>query len=366
MALGCAEPNTQDSPDEVRLEERLRIGSADGPESLTSVSQIALRDSLIAIAQSLDGQIRVFTTAGSHVATIGRRGRGPGEFEAISAIGFVGDELYVSDRANGRVSFYDSSWNLRTTLRSSTPRLGTAFPPVTPIRLLPDSVAIARPSPLGAAGEDADLVVPLLRVSWAGAMVDTVASAKWGSRQVTLRAGGVTRYTSHSFAEYVRLSVSPSGESVIRIERTGEGVFQVARLNVDGVVTDSAEIRYAPIPIPAQIRDSIFDHVLSRLDERFGSRLQKRALVSSALDLPDTYPPVTGTVAASDGSVWIRREISNGTVRWLILNEDLDVRGELELPVGTIILDARDREIWARTRDEFDVPYVVRYELVGL
>jgi len=55
-----------------------------------------------------DSYLRVFDTQGRFVKYIGRKGQGPGEFEAISQF-FVDLEnrLYVSDPINGRITIYD-------------------------------------------------------------------------------------------------------------------------------------------------------------------------------------------------------------------------------------------------------------------
>lgn len=47
--------------------------------------------------------IKVFDDAGQLIGRIGRRGTGPGEFNAPTFLSFAGDKLYVSDTLNARV-----------------------------------------------------------------------------------------------------------------------------------------------------------------------------------------------------------------------------------------------------------------------
>ncbi|VAX08546.1 NHL repeat domain protein [hydrothermal vent metagenome] len=64
---------------------------------------------LIYVADTRAHDIKVFNDQGLLVDTLGRRGDGPGEFNAPTHLSFVGNKLYVSDTLNSRVQVFDAS-----------------------------------------------------------------------------------------------------------------------------------------------------------------------------------------------------------------------------------------------------------------
>ncbi|HDJ86245.1 MAG TPA: 6-bladed beta-propeller [Chromatiales bacterium] len=63
---------------------------------------------LIYVADTGANDIKVFNDDGKLVKVIGRRGRGPGEFNGPTHITFAGDRLYVSDTLNARIEVFDA------------------------------------------------------------------------------------------------------------------------------------------------------------------------------------------------------------------------------------------------------------------
>jgi hypothetical protein len=67
-----------------------------------------LPDGRIAVADAHDASVRLFDASGHHLRTIGRRGEGPGEFQAPTWIQRCAtDSLYVWDAFQGRVTVLD-------------------------------------------------------------------------------------------------------------------------------------------------------------------------------------------------------------------------------------------------------------------
>ena len=84
-------------------EPEIRIGSIDDPEqALGTIGHVVIGpDGELFVSQPESGNIRVFNPDGRLSRIIGRRGKGPGEFENISYIGFKGDTLFATDDALG-------------------------------------------------------------------------------------------------------------------------------------------------------------------------------------------------------------------------------------------------------------------------
>jgi len=64
---------------------------------------------LIYVADTRAHDIKIFNDQGKLVDILGKRGDGPGEFNAPTHLSFVGDKLYVSDTLNSRIQVFDAS-----------------------------------------------------------------------------------------------------------------------------------------------------------------------------------------------------------------------------------------------------------------
>jgi hypothetical protein len=86
--------------------------------------------------------------------------------------------------------------------------------------------------------------------------------------------------------------------------------------------------------------------------------------IRGAMHFPAFQSPVQRHRLANDGGIWLMREEDGGsTQRWTIIEAD----GTL---TGTVTLDRTTFPIWMDSetffvieRDEFDVPWLVRYRL---
>ncbi|MBK8646135.1 MAG: 6-bladed beta-propeller, partial [Gemmatimonadetes bacterium] len=100
----------------------LRIGSetAGAAYMFTTIRQVVASDSEVFVLPAETPEIRVFGADGRHRRTIGRRGAGPGEFDAVTAIGLVGDTLWTLDSNLRRVTLFRANGELLTTARLET------------------------------------------------------------------------------------------------------------------------------------------------------------------------------------------------------------------------------------------------------
>jgi hypothetical protein len=86
---------------------------ADDEDALGFVGDAAIgRDGSIFVADFQARSIHRFDPTGKHVATIGRQGRGPGEFDAISAMAVSGDTVFAWDEIIFRISAFDPDGTL--------------------------------------------------------------------------------------------------------------------------------------------------------------------------------------------------------------------------------------------------------------
>ena len=93
------------------LREELRIGSLnDAATAFGNIGAVRIGpQNRIYIAEPLQQQLRVFDSTGRPAGVIGRKGRGPGEFESITEMGFLGDTTYVLDALLRRISWFTAT-----------------------------------------------------------------------------------------------------------------------------------------------------------------------------------------------------------------------------------------------------------------
>jgi hypothetical protein len=96
--------------DSVRLVEEQRIGMADGPPEYTfgQVGPMTVAsDGTLYISDWKNRWLRQYDSNGQFVRTIGRNGKGPGEFQQVMGLSFLRNgNLVVNDGSNGRLLLF--------------------------------------------------------------------------------------------------------------------------------------------------------------------------------------------------------------------------------------------------------------------
>jgi hypothetical protein len=137
-------------------EPTLVIGEDGTPEGELDrvVAALALPGGEIAVVDAGHRHIRVFSEAGAHLRTLGRRGSGPGEFSRISWAALHGDTLLVYDDGARRATLLGLDGGVFETV---VPRVTDEIVAVEPTARLPGgswlvSIATAANPPVGATG----------------------------------------------------------------------------------------------------------------------------------------------------------------------------------------------------------------------
>ncbi len=109
----------------VRLVPALTVGTVDGPPEYAfgSVDRVAgEKNGGFFVFDSRYSQVRRYDASGKHLANIGRKGNGPGEYQQLLGMAVLGDSLLVTwDPQNARATFFDFDGSVRS---SFTARLG--------------------------------------------------------------------------------------------------------------------------------------------------------------------------------------------------------------------------------------------------
>ena len=344
-------------------------------------------DERLYVPQRDDDAIRVHEPGGRLLTTIGRRGQGPGEFRSLGDIGLIGDTLYALDSGKSQVSLFDLDGRVLTS-RSFRPRTfptaGRGFAIVAPavpqtFVLRPDGTSLVRPSVLSSGGgappEPAVVTevvpVPLLHLDERSLVLDTVVwEARRGS-SLFLPHGGEVFRVSVPFSDEPLFTLMPDGSGVVVVDRlsapdTRESAFTVTLIGPGRDTVYSRSFSYRPLVLAdADVRLALERAPLSPVDHPDPPPVAaiEEALRSVGL-VPATRTPVSHVSAGQDGSVWLRREETGGSVAWDVVDEKGRPAGRLHLPGEQTVVAARGSLMVALAVDAPEGPRLVAYRLL--
>ena len=192
-----------------RLVPDLRIDGT--TNDLTFITGISVRRSgEIFIAQPHDNSIKVFSSIGVPVRTIGRKGEGPGELTGLGNIGFVGDTLYATDFRQRRVILFTHDGRVVRTIKMSPMNvealkrdtMASRYRGLVPMGLSANNKALAIPSVSSSDMAEGRIVaLPVLRVGWDGAPQKRLALLPRAHGTLGITHGSGTTYMSQPFAD---------------------------------------------------------------------------------------------------------------------------------------------------------------------
>lgn len=342
----------------------LSIGGAAGEgaaEFAAVMGVVRLRDGSVVVANQSTNELRVFAPDGTHRRTMGRRGRGPGEFDRLSQLMRIGDTVVGIDQN----------------------RRGEAFAPDGKlVRSLPIPLFDAGqfPSYVGSLHDGASV---LLALDPPG---DTTRSSLTATGALGIRtSSGATRTLAHiPMYEtqklpmgYVPVFLGPVYRAAVLSDRTCVG--WAARWEVTcfarGGAVKTRTIR-ATSPGPVTDDDKrVFREGFMRAN-RSVPRDQIEATVRS-LPFADRRSAYGRFVPATTGELWVGEFVISEEVflgrtglgspdvatTWSVLAPDGRWIADVKLPARFALLDAGDDYVAGVLRDDDDVESVVVYRL---
>jgi hypothetical protein len=341
-----------------RLEEELRIGVDDGvgPDLFGHVSDIAVDDyGRIYILEDQAQEIRVFNPDGSFLRTIGRQGRGPGEFEdAVGLRWGPRGNLWVIDPGNARYAVFDTTGTyLEMARRTSV------------MNMMPWPGAIDASGNLTDVSLDQDMVtgpplkILLVTYRFEGqdpVPIDTVRLPDYQEEFFELR-------TETSFS----LAVVPFAPRLVwRYDPRGylrSGVpdqYRIVRHDPAGDTSQIIDLPFRPLPVSAEERAE----AIERLD-RFTQRGGKVDLSR----IPRTKPAFQNFFTDPDGYLWVMPTTTAAEKgrRFDLFDPDGRYLGPIltgfpSTSYSPLIIGDK---FYTVTHDELEIPYLVRARIVG-
>lgn len=330
------------------------IGSiaSDGPDLFGEIAAIEV-DGLgrIYVADRQAAEVRVFDADGNHVRTFGRRGRGPGEFEQLSGLGWGADgNLVVVDAANGYID-YDTTGAWVGVRRRETAGM---------------LVMIPWPGGFGSNGEIFDIDVDfssgtprrtLVRYSADLSAEEVIPLPEYQQPTFTATVGpGRVMAAGVPFAPALHWAIDPVG-------LLWSGVSDQYRLIQQNFAGDTLRI-VERVHTPVRVTDADIDAAMERLSGFVGQGGQiDRSLIPN-------NRPAFGPFFVDDGSrLWVAVPRDSGGDPGFELDV-FDAEGRYLGRVGSEVGDLAGKAIvrgdyfYAVVRDELEVSRVVRLRIV--
>jgi hypothetical protein len=351
--------------DSVRLVEELRIGKSDGSAEYTfgpMIGPIAVGlGGTIYVSDIQQNALRAYDSLGQYLRTIGRPGKGPGEFGRIVGLALLPNgNLVARDQFGGRLLVYSESGASLATWDANA----TFSPwPFRRFTLRTDSsgfiyeYAMLYP-PRGASDEEPS-TYGFVRLDSTGRLVDSLMPPRWPviisqtayhpRAHVVMHPHG---YMVAGISTRYAVDLLRNAHSVLRIERRDR----------------------SPIPVPAAEKAAFIAQSMAE----YG-----KPDVNGAL--PDVKAAFRDLAVGDDGRIWVhlfvpsveRTSPEDSTVpigarppRWHEPNEAWDVfesdgtyLGRVQSPPGAELVTMRGDRVWGTAVNQNGETYVVRWRI---
>lgn len=352
--------------DTVALVEELRIGSkeGDGVDAFGSIQGFAVFPSgVMAIFDGSVPALRLFSSEGKHLRTLGRDGAGPGEYRN-QTLGLAVDRdgvLLMYDPRNARLNRWKEdgtalpSWRaldrLYTAQALQVDTGGNTYLKVMTERPQPGQPWKIGLTRLNREGVTVDTLLPPAIAGGASADPTYFEPEKYWLRN---RNGEWVTGFSGVYA----ITIGSPGRGALRVERTVPRVAVVPeeRRNYqevsDALRKSPNWVSSGPATVPSQ--KPYFRALQSDLDGRVWVDLHGRG---------ETFEPAPRPVPPGAPPVpplrW--REPR----RYDVFARDGSYLGRIELPRRTTLSEAKGNVVWAIQRGDDDEQYVIRYRITG-
>ncbi len=308
-----------------------------------------LSNDLMVVSNAGTSELRFFNISGRYLYSVGRKGAGRGEFEALGRVfEFSAGSLMVADRRLFRLSAFDSrgifarSWSLVD---------GTMF--VQPIGNFADgsfllAAAVAQPD-LNQQGVVRDLA-SYYRHTADGTALDTLGTFPFTERYFKSSADGVITMVARPFGRHASAAV---GDTVLYVG-VGER-FEIGVYSMDGELLRLQRFTIPSIPVT----DAHMEAYLASLPERYRR-------YSEGIPYPSTLPAYSQFLVDELGHLWVREFVAHDAVekRWWVFEQNGRLLGSVQSPVNLTIRQIGRDYVLGSWKDADGIEYVHSYDLI--
>lgn len=311
-------------------------GGPDGVAVGEVVGLVRTESGAIAAADGRAQVIRVFAPDGRLVRSVGRRGSGAGEFQALAWLGADGDSLLAFDLLTRRVTLFGAVGRVRTTqLQSQGPVLTAPLGRFDDGTLLVASGGAVFPF-AGNQWEARRDSALLLRFGADGVVRDTVARIAWGETFGVAIGRADNRFLAPMPRPFgMRTSAVLAGEEIIVGEASG---YELKVLDASGRIVRRIRRAHTPVPVTPEAIVA-YKRTVQRPAGSQGLQARIDSALVSALDsapFPATMPAYERVLADDDGTIWVL-EYSvrlDQPGRWNVFSREGEWLGNVLTPRG--------------------------------
>ena len=305
-------------------------------------------DGRILVLDAEANHLKVLRPDGTLIDTLGRAGRGPGEFQRPTNIAVArGDSVYVFDNQIDRLVVFapPPSFDVARSVTIPSPK-GSA----TEVQVL-DGRLVGRFTPGFTRKEELRRPAP---ATWrvldeTGASGDTLLLSKRQRLSTSFDGPGVV-IARLPFGRVTRATPGPGN----RLYHGFTDSLHIQSTALTGTRQTVASVPANPVPIPEAEQDS----VLSRIPERLRGEIEAA--------VPDTKPAFTDLVVADDGRLWVERPTEKAgadKTPWWILDPASKTIHEVQVPSEVDLKVVQNGMAYGTTRTDAGAPALVRYRI---
>ena len=317
-----------------------------------------------------EGQIRVFSSRGEFIRSIGRLGEGPGEFRTVAGHGFIADTLWVRNWPTPRISLFSKAGVHLSTL-STRVDFDQAFGMPEGVRalLIEGRVFYVRETlPFNSPPR---LMVPLIVGDRDYSNQDTLGFESLPKGLVIPNVGHF-RYRPFPIPCLYSLAPDGSGIVVVNWDPKEPGLAEVSRFKPGGSIVFRKELSFPALRIPEQLIDEAISIGVSMAEpaieasRRAGASVPRdiRSAVRDGLSIPRDFPPVRNVVFGVDETIWLQRMVDLEGGPWVVIDGGGRSLFEVDLPPSLTVQQAFRDAIWGTMVDDLGIPYVIRLDLL--
>lgn len=318
----------------------------------------------IVVPQPQDRRLRLYDSTGAPVATIGRRGEGPGEFQHVGPVFWVADTLVVWDAelnrgtyllADGTLIRTETGWFYGRDFRASG--ADSAYIRFIPLAVDSDGAKLGEAYLLvSTGGRNGVGGAVLLRVSRDGEPRVVATPPDDEHRMVVV--GGLGNPVPFVFRP--RADIAANGSRFLFMtadQSTLDPTYNLTMVRPTHDTIFSRSYAYPGEPIPDSAMERGIAEMVPENDlaRRFRAIARERA--------PLVYPPAAVTLGL-DGTIWVELRRTDRGTPVHVLSETGDRIGALLLPARSRIEQASMTQVWVTEYDPLDLASVVRYRVI--
>lgn len=319
------------------------------------VGGIRLGDGHVVIADRFNNTLRMYDARGRFVREVGGEGQGPGEYEFITGFGRCESGQVVAFDIGWRMTFYDEDLTFLHERTAHVPELVQPYK----FACAPSGYWIASGWGDIQGQFRAGLYEATSRVLLGRG--DSIA-VDFGERLSSQRMGTVdgegnpTGSGPHPFGRSTVMAIAED-----RVYLGDGGEYLIESYSLTGDTLPPIEWRGPDRRIKSTDVDAYVDEMLEGVPAERAPELRRR--LEKLLDV-SSFPAYDELRIGTDESLWVREFHRPGspTTRWIVFDGG-SLRGQLELPSTSELLDVGPDYILLLERDEFDVESVRLYGL---